>query len=818
MLPGIASPTSKQPPLPKAPASANSGAVALDASIRHLKLLEKITDLIGRGEDAQEVLEGVTHMVADATDCEVCSIYSYDQSTESLTLAATQGLPARSIGRVVMSKSEGLVGLVAEERAPVSVEDALTHERFKFFPETGEEKYHSFLGVPIGHGPGMLGVLVLQSRRRRRFAGEDVSLLRSVAGQVRGVMLNARLSDKLQREEESRDRYRREMAKAIERVEAYEAAEARRVGPRAPRDMVRFSGQGAAPGFGIGLVHRVEPPANLDDVTVATGTGVAEEMQRFEDALAASITEVEISRTHMRELVPEVGGALFEALRMMIEDPAIRRRVTEEIGRDLCAESALKIVISEYLDFFSNLEDEYLRERAVDVRDAGQRILRHLLGLDARRLDLNEDTVLVGAELTLSDLATVDHTKLRGIVTSSGGVTSHAAILAKSLGIPTVVGADGVSEAVNEEDRIVVDGNTGTVHLRPGAELLSEYERLEYEYSAFQRELEENRGLPAATTDGQRISLLANIGLVGELALAERYGAEGIGLYRTEFQFISYRDFPSEEEQYRLYRRVLDRVGGHPVTIRTLDLGADKYPVFASAPRETNPFLGFRSIRVSLEIENIFVEQLRAVLRAAGTSPMRVMFPMVTSVEELRRAKEIYNQCLADLASEGHALPQALELGAMIEVPAAVLRAESIMREVDFVSIGTNDLIQYTLCVDRDNRRVSSMYEPLHPAVLQSIAMVVKAGRNTGRRVAMCGEMAGNPLCTVLLLGMGLEELSMSSIYIPVVRKIIRMVSEKDAAEVARNALRLDTVEEVKGYLFSAMRELGVLELAEAYS
>jgi phosphotransferase system enzyme I (PtsP) len=717
-----------------------------------------------------------------------------------------------------MAKSEGLVGLVAEERTPIKVEDALTHPRFKFFPETGEEKYHSFLGVPIGHGLGMLGVLVLQSRRRRRFSEQDVSLLRSVAGQVRGVMLNAHLSERLQREEESRDRYRRDMAKAIERVKAFEVTEARRLGPKAPEDMVRFSGLGAAPGFGLGFVHRVEPPADLDGVSIAAGAGVEHETKRFDEALAESVKEVEISRTHMRELVPEVGGALFEALRMMIEDPGIRRGVDAELAKEVTAESALKIVIGEYLDRFSGLEDEYLRERAVDIRDAGQRILRHLLGLDERRLDLGEDTVLVGEELTLSDLATVDHTKLRGIVTSSGGVTSHAAILAKSLGIPTVVGADGVDVAANEQDRIVVDGNTGTVHLRPGPELLVEYERLEYEYSAFQRELEEMRGLPAETTDGNRVALLANIGLVGELALAERYGAEGIGLYRTEFQFISYRDFPSEEEQYRLYTRVLDRMAGKPVTIRTLDLGADKYPVFASAPRESNPFLGFRSIRVSLEIQNIFVEQLRAVLRAAGSAPLRVMFPMVTSVEELRSAKEIYAQCLADLAAEGVALPQAIELGAMIEVPAAVFRAEPIMREVDFVSIGTNDLIQYTLAVDRDNRRVASMYEPLHPAVLQSIATVVEAGRKTGRRVAMCGEMAGNPLCTVLLVGMGLEELSMSSVYIPVVRKIIRAVSYEDAVSIANNALRLDTVEEVKGYLFSSMKELGVLELAEAFS
>ena len=503
---------------------------------------------------------------------------------------------------------------------------------------------------------------------------------------------------------------------------------------------------------------------------------------------------------------------------MMIEDPTVRRRIEEEIDGGVVAESAVKIVITEYADRFLAMPDEYLRARAVDVREAGQRILRHLLGVAHDQPDLDQGDVLVAHELTLADLAMVDPAKLSGIVTAIGGANSHVAILTKSLGIPTVVGAEGVLEACDEGDTVVVDGNTGSVHIRPTEQVLSEYRRLEAERRSFQRELEPLRNLPAETTDGHRIKLYANVGLISELDMVERSGAEGIGLYRSEFPFLSYRDFPSEDEQLRLYSRVIERMKGQPVTVRTLDLGADKYPAHLPQPVEQNPFLGWRSIRVSLELEHIFVEQLRAILRAAGEAPVRIMFPLVTGVEELRRVRELYTECLSDLALRGIAPPSRVELGCMIEVPAAVIRAPQILREVDFVSIGTNDLIQYTLAVDRDNRKVAPMYQPLHPAVLSSIRTVVAAAHDAGRSVSLCGEMAGDPLATILLLGMGLDELSMSALYVPVVKKVIRAVSYSDACAIAADVARFDTVEEIKGYLFARMREFKLMEALEAFS
>jgi len=781
-------------------------------------LLEDLTVLLGRSIDAGDALEGLVRMVASAFDCEVCSLYSFDPDTGLLSLAATHGLPARSIGRVTMSKSEGLVGLVVEQQEPVIVDDALAHPRFKFFPETGEEKYHSFLGVPVGEGGGTRGVLVVQSRRRRRFVPEDISLARSVAGQIRAFMVNAHLSERLQRQEEERERYRREMQKAVQRLETLETARSRSERKVDDTDTVMRSGLGASPGIGIGRAHKLEPPADLADVEITPGIGILEERARFESALADAVREVEEARVRMRELVPEVGGAIFEALRMMIEDSSFSSRVGEEIDKGISAEGALKTVVHDYVQRFEAMTDDYLRERAADVREAGQRILWFLLGIEAKVPQVRDNAVLIANELSVTDLASVDHDKLCGIVSSTGGVTSHAVILAKSLGIPTVVGVDGILDAVREGADIVVDGNSGTVYLRPGADVLAEYRRLDVEYREFQRGLEHLRELPAETLDGHRVSLLTNVGLIGEIDLIDKYGAEGVGLYRTEFPFLSWRDFPNEDEQRNLYRRVFKRMEGRPLTIRTLDLGADKHPLFGPQFRERNPFLGLRSIRLSLESPDFFCEQIRAVLRAADGAPVRILFPMITNVEEMRRVREIYSECLLDLESEGMETAPCVELGAMIEVPSAVLQARQLMREVDFVSIGTNDLIQYTLAVDRDNLRVASLYEPLHPAVLQSIKMTVDAAHDAGRRVGMCGEMAGNPLCTLVLIGMGLDELSMGARSVPVIKQIVRKANYDDAVRVAADVLRCDTIEEVKGTVFAALRERDLIELVDSVS
>jgi phosphoenolpyruvate-protein phosphotransferase len=463
------------------------------------------------------------------------------------------------------------------------------------------------------------------------------------------------------------------------------------------------------------------------------------------------------------------------------------------------------------------MADGYLRDRAVDLKDVSLRILRNLLGVAEPERPLEKDSVLVAEELTLSDLALIEHDHLLGIVLATGGVTSHATILAKSFEIPTVVGVEHLSESVHEGDNLIVDGNSGVVYVNPPVDVAREYDRLDREYRAFNRELGSLKSVPAETTDGRRVSLYANIGLVADLHFAHRHGAEGIGLYRTEFPFLTYREFPDEEEQYQLYARVVRAMEGRPVTIRTLDVGADKYPGYMQLPREENPFLGWRSIRISLEMPELFKVQLRAVLRAATHGRVRVMFPMISGLEDIRRAKELLEEAKDELRREGRDFDAAVPVGIMIEVPSAVALANHLIREVDFFSIGTNDLIQYLLAVDRNNSRVAPLYEPLHPAVLSAVHEAVQAAKGAGKWVGMCGEMAADPLCTVALLGLGLDDFSMGPFFIPVIKRIIRSVSYAEARNITRDVLTMASVKEVKGHLFDGMKSLGVIELMEMY-
>ena len=427
--------------------------------------------------------------------------------------------------------------------------------------------------------------------------------------------------------------------------------------------------------------------------------------------------------------------------------------------------------------------------------------------------------VLVAEDLSPADLAVVEGDRFQGIVLATGGVTSHASLLAKSFEIPTVVAAEGLLESVRKEDSLIVDGNSGVVFINPNKEIIGEYDRLERHYLAVNRELDEMRDLPAETTDGHRVH-----GCTPIWDCLRTYGSRRIMAPRASastaprFRFSRITTFPPRRSSSPSIRRWWKAWRGKPVTIRTLDIGADKYPPYVSAVRsEPNPFLGWRSIRVSLEASDTFKMQLRAILRAGALGPVRLLIPMVSSLEEVLRVKAILREVQTELVWRRLAFDGDMELGIMVEVPAAVQMAGRLMEEVDFVSIGTNDLIQYLLAVDRGNRKVASLYEPFHPAVLSALNQVIRAAKDNGKRVAMCGEMAGDPLSTLLLMGMGLEEFSMESLSIPVVRKLVRSVSYERAFAIGQAALRMDRVDQIKRYLFSEMRALGLVELMELY-
>jgi phosphotransferase system enzyme I (PtsP) len=781
-------------------------------------ILEDVNAITARSEDLQETLQRIVEVVAERTGTDVCSLYILDARAQRLTLWATTGLSRDSIGKVTMAVGEGLTGTALEKLDVVMAVDAMAHPRYKYFPETGEEKYHSFVGIPVVERGTALGVLVVQTLRRRKFSRNEVRLLKAIATQVAGIIGQARLLEDLKSKEKEKREYRRRMIAAIKRLQTLEKTKDGGPTTATGRTRVgRLHGLAAAPGFGRGHAHVLAPPVSFDLVDDRPGDDAEVERQRFWTAVAESAVELESMKARLSKRLPEFDGGIIDAHRLMLEDRGFTTKIESEIAAGLVAEAALKRVVEEYVETFNSMEAGYLRERAGDVKEVGLRLLRNLMGVEEIERELPADTVLVAEDVTLSDLTMVEHERLRGVVLASGGMTSHATILAKSFEIPTVVGVEHLTDAVREGDELIVDGNSGVVYVQPPVDVAREYDRLDREYRAFNRELDALKNVPAETTDGRRITLYANTGLLSDLVFAHRHGAEGIGLYRTEFPFLSFRDFPDEEEQFQLYSRVVRGMEGKQVTIRTLDLGADKYPGYLHTPREDNPFLGWRSIRISLEMPELFKMQLRAILRVAALGRVRILFPMISSVEEIRRARELLDEAKDELRRQGTPYDAKIQVGMMVEVPSAVSLATHLIREVDFFSIGTNDLIQYVLAVDRNNRKVAPLYEPLHPAVLAAIHETVQVAKGAGKWVGMCGEMAADPLCTIVLLGLGLDDLSMGPFFVPVIKRIVRSVPYTAVRAITRDVLTMATVKEVKGYLFDGMRSLGVIELMEMY-
>ncbi len=779
---------------------------------RGLRLLEDIGSIIAHSSDHRASVQGIVETIAEHLSMEVCSLYVYDPERQALDLFATTGLDPNSIGKVSMGVDEGLTGIVIQKMEPVMAIDAMAHPRYKYFPETGEERYHSFLGIPVVDQRTSRGVLIVQTSRRRRFTRDEVRLLKAIAVPVAGILAQTRLRASLETKEKERLSYEERMSEAVERLRDYEGQTWIR-----PAGQVRLVGLGASPGFGVGRAHLLASQLRIDDLPRERRASLKRELGRSAAAIKRSVEELARTKERILTRVPEIDAAVFDAQQLMLQDHSFVTRIETLIHEGLRAEAALQQTVDEFVAQFAELDDPYMKDRAGDIKDIGQRVLRQLLGVGERRGPLGSAVVLVASDVALSDLALVEHENLKAVVLASGGVTSHASILAKSMEIPTVVGVEHAEDAIREGDQLVVDGNAGIVFVNPTAEIQREYDRLEREYRAFNRDLETLRDLPAETRDGHRVCLSANIGLLGDMHLARLHGAEAIGLYRTEVPFLSHRDFLTEDEQVELYRRVVEGMGGQPVTIRTLDLGADKYPRYLKVPREDNPFLGWRSIRISLELPEVFQVQLRAILRTTVSGPVRIMFPMISGLEEIRRVKELLAEAQEELRAEGYAFDPNMQIGMMLEVPSAVCLAPYLIQEVDFFSIGTNDLIQYVLAVDRNNRKVAPLYEPLHPAVIQFMAQAVAAAKRAGKRVSICGEMAADPVCTLLLVGLGFDELSMGPFFIPVIKRLIRALDFETAQSLVDEVVTLPTVREVKSLMFEIMRDLGVIDIMEMY-
>lgn len=529
---------------------------------------------------------------------------------------------------------------------------------------------------------------------------------------------------------------------------------------------------------------------------------------------AVEITGKQISCIKEKALgdFDEEKAMIFDAHMMILNDPMLVSGIKELVGNQkINAAYAAEQTVNSLADMFLNIEDEYLRERAADVKDVGSRLIRNLLGIVDRNLgELDHDAVVIAHDLTPSDTALMNKKYVKGFTTNIGGRTSHTAIMARSLEIPAVLGLGDITEKVNENDIVILDGTHGIVILNPSEKEIKEYSEKIEKYNEYKNGLKALSELPAETIDGKRVEVSSNIGGPDDVHLALENGADGVGLYRTEFLYMNRNSLPSEEEQFNAYKIVAERFEGKPVIIRTLDIGGDKKLPYLDLPEELNPFLGWRAIRICLARQDIFKTQLRAILRASAFGNVLIMYPMISGVQEVRDAKVVLDSVKDELRNEGIPFDEKIKCGVMIEIPSAAITSDIIINEVDFFSIGTNDLCQYTIAVDRMNERVGYLYQPFHPAILRLIKNVVDASHRAGKFTGMCGEMAGEVEAAVILLGLGLDEFSMSSSSMTAVKRVIRSISLEKAKEIAEHAMTLSTPTEVYEYSQKILKNLDI--------
>ncbi|MEO1814822.1 MAG: phosphoenolpyruvate--protein phosphotransferase [Acetobacterium sp.] len=537
------------------------------------------------------------------------------------------------------------------------------------------------------------------------------------------------------------------------------------------------------------------------------------EIVKFQNAVQTSHEQLETIRIKAISELGEEEGAIFEAHAMVLDDPEFVEGVEAEINDNhLGADYAVKIVTDRFYEIFDQMDDPYFSARAADIKDVGTRVLQNILGIVQADLSkLDEDVIIIADDLTPSDTAQMDKKRVMGFATNIGSRTSHTAIMARSLEIPAVLGLGDITETVKTGDLMVVDGLTGKVCVNPTSEQLESYEKEKLKYQNYLKELEELKDLDAITLDGRKVELVGNIGEPNDVAGVLKNGGVGVGLYRTEFLYMNSDVMPSEEKQFAAYRSVLESFPNGPVIIRTLDIGGDKKLPYLPMDEELNPFLGLRAIRLCFKEIGLFKIQLRAILRASVYGHAYIMFPMISSITEVRQAKAILLDCMKELDEEQLPYDKAVKVGVMIEIPSAAIAADIISKEVDFFSIGTNDLCQYTLAVDRMNQEVSYLYDPFNPAILRLIKQVTAASdKRDNFFTGMCGEMAGDPLAAVLLLGLGLYEFSMSALSIPQIKKIIRNVRYEDAKDIADAALNMETGEEILDFVQDSMKKLNI--------
>jgi phosphotransferase system enzyme I (PtsP) len=751
-----------------------------------LEVLRNIVLEVNAAASLDEALTIIVSRVRAAMGTEVCSVYIRDQDGDRYVFRATEGLNSGQVGMTGLALGEGLVGLVAEREEPVNLEDAEQHPNFQFLPNIGEEHYHAFLGVPIIHQRQVLGVLVVQQAQRRSFDQGEEAFLVTMSAQLAGVVAHAMVTGDIPDEEDPSE-----------------------------RRSVRVSGVPGAPGIGIGTAVVVSPAADLYAVPRQQTTNRRRELRAFKRALAEVRGDIQAVAENLRDKLSPEDLALFDVYVGILDDSTIGGEVASRIKAGEWAQGALARVMIEHIRHFEAMEHSYLRERAVDVKDLGERVLACLQAEERDTAEFPEQTILVSEELTASLLGEIPRERLAGLVSLRGSSNSHVAILARAMGVPTVMGAQDLPYNRLRDMSMVVDGYNGNVHLNPQPEIIARFQEIVEQDAALTQDLESLRDLPCVTLDDQRVTLWVNTGLMADVVRSIDHGAEGVGLYRTEVPFLMREGFPTEEEQRQIYREQLEAFAPRPVTMRTLDVGGDKaLPYFPI--EEANPFLGWRGIRVTLDHPEILLAQVRAMLKAnAGLGNLRIMLPMVSNIPELQEALELIYRSHRELVQEGLDMPLP-PIGVMVEVPSAVYQARAMAKRVDFLSVGSNDLTQYLLAVDRNNARVSDLYHAFHPAVLQALMQVAEGAHAEGKQVSICGELAGNPLAAILLMAMGYDVLSMNATSLPRVKHAVRSIDAASARTLLGEVLHMDSADQIQACVAAYLAERGLQQFLPA--
>lgn len=754
-----------------------------------LKILQRITQEVSAAPNMSQALMLVVARVCEALEAESCSIFICDDAHGEYLLMAHIGSEEEAVGKLRFKYGEGLVGLVGEREEPINLENAPAHPNY--YPSNKADQYRGFLGVPVIERGELLGVLVVQQQDERFFSEEEEAFCMTLAVQLAVEIARAKAKGALEEISKSKRRRRRKTAETV------------------------FSGVSGSQGVAIGGSFVVYPPADLDAVPDKQAKDVDEEINLFEAGLSAARDEIHRIQIRAKTALSVAENVIFEAYSRILDSRTLINEVIALIKEGQWAQGALKQVIKKHVLQFESLDDPYLRERAADFRDLGRRILSHIQSSERQEHEFPENTILVSEEVTATTLMEVPEGHLKGVISGSGSANSHVAILARALGLPAVMGVTGALLDQLAGKETIVDGYNGQIYLSPSAAVKQEFQVLMDEEQELDDQLESLRDLPAETEDNHSLALFINTGLAIEGGLSLSVGAEGVGLYRTELPFMIRDRFPSEEEQRIMYRQLLSTFAPRPVVMRTLDIGGDKTLPYYKIVEE-NPFLGWRGIRVTLDHPEIFLQQVRAMLQASEElNNVSIMLPMITSVKEVEASIRLINQAHEELQSEGFNIEKP-PIGLMIEVPAAVYQAYEFAKRVDFLSVGSNDLIQYLLAVDRNNPRVAALYDGFHPAVLQAMMQVVKAGHKAGKPVSICGEMAGDPIAVVLLLAMGFDTLSMNARSLPRVKWVVRSFKLENAKALLDEVLDMDDPKEVRLHLEVALEEAGLGGLIRA--